>query len=92
MPGHFTLGRTVAKGGALIALAEAGQSPSDFLCRHANSDWGDVDPDERQTNENALLFGGRLLSQYQTRLGIRLWIFTETDRSVTTLLLPDEYL
>jgi len=35
--------------------------------------------------------GFRLLSAYRTTAGERLWIITEADRSVTTLLLPDEY-
>ena len=35
--------------------------------------------------------GDRLLSVYQDRNGTRFWIITEADRSVTTILLPDEY-
>jgi hypothetical protein len=42
-------------------------------------------------NDEGLENGGRLLSAYRTTLGERIWVITEGDRSVTTLLLPDEY-
>jgi hypothetical protein len=32
-----------------------------------------------------------LLSSYQVTETEKLWIITEADRSLTTLLLPDEY-
>jgi hypothetical protein len=35
--------------------------------------------------------GFRLLSAYRTHAGDKLWIITESHRSVTTLLLPEEY-
>jgi len=35
--------------------------------------------------------GGRLLSAYQTGSGQTFWVITESDRSVTTLLLPEDY-
>ncbi len=91
MPARFPLGQVVATPGALAVLTEAGQSPSEFLCRHVNGDWGDVDAEDQLANEDALLNGERLLSAYRTHRGDRLWIITEADRSVTTLLLPDEY-
>ena len=87
----FSLGQTVATPGALQALATAGQSPAPFFSRHVQGDWGLVDAEDAQTNNEALHNGGRLLSVYETRLGTRLWIITEHDRSVTTILLPDEY-
>lgn len=91
MPVRFSIGQTVATPGALAALEEAGQAPSDFLHRHVNSDWGDLDADDKQANEDALLHGNRLLSSYRMKNGQKLWIITEADRSATTLLLPDEY-
>jgi hypothetical protein len=33
----------------------------------------------------------RLFSSYQITPDLKLWIITEWDRSVTTLLLPSEY-
>jgi len=32
-----------------------------------------------------------LLSVYQSAAGITFWVLTEADRSVTTVLLPDDY-
>jgi len=52
---------------------------------------GDVPPDDRQANNEALHTGGRILSAYGVADGVRLWGITEADRSVTTILLPDEY-
>lgn len=87
----FPLGRTVATPGALVALASSGQSPDEFLNRHVRGDWGDVCPDDKQANEVALSDGTRILSAYKTDQGIQIWIITESDRSSTCILLPDEY-
>ena len=87
----FELGQIVATPGALAALKKAGQQPGEFLTRHAHREWGDLDDEERKENEYSLEHGFRLLSAYKTNAGDRLWIITEADRSVTTLLLPEEY-
>jgi len=43
-------------------------------------------------NRQALVLGYRLLSAYTLPdSGEKIWIITEADRSVTTLLLPSEY-
>jgi hypothetical protein len=87
----FELGQIVATPGALAAIKKAGQQPGEFLTRHINRDWGDLDKEDRKENEYSLGHGFRLLSAYKTNAGDRLWIITEADRSVTTLLLPEEY-
>ena len=87
----FELGQIVATPGALAAIKKAGQQPGEFLTRHINRDWGDLDEEDRNENEYSLERGFRLLSAYKTNAGDRLWIITEADRSVTTLLLPEEY-
>jgi hypothetical protein len=87
----FPLGQIVATPGALEALQRSSQSPVEFLNRHVSGDWGDVDEHDRQANEDALVDGERLLSAYRTRLDDRIWVITERDRSVTTLLLPEDY-
>ena len=87
----FELGQIVATPGALAALKKAGQQPGEFLTRHINRDWGDLDEEDRKENEYSLEHGFRLLSAYKTNAGDRVWIITEADRSVTTLLLPEEY-
>ena len=69
--------------------------PSDVqtaMNRHAAGDWGDLDDSDRRQNEAALKSGeDRLFSSYQVTRDLKLWIITEWDRSVTTLLLPSEY-
>ena len=82
--------------GTLIATPMALQclSADDMRCalaRHQRGDWGHVDQDDRQTNDQGLLKGGRLLSVYDSVSGQRFWIITEADRSATTVLMPDEY-
>lgn len=88
---RFSLGRILSTPGALTALEEANQSPAEFLDRHVRGDWGDVDDEDRQANEDALRDGTRILSSYKTKVGVKVWIITEADRSATTILLPDEY-
>ena len=87
----FTLGQLVATPGALEALQDSGQSPSDFLSRHVRGDWGEVCPEDKMLNDQALIEGSRILSAYRTIKGARLWIITEADRSSTCVLLPSEY-
>ena len=88
----FPLGQIVATPGALAALGKAGQTPLDFLSRHVRGDWGELDESDRKENELSLKRGFRLLSSYRTSADdTKIWVITEADRSVTTLLLPDEY-
>ena len=87
----FALGRIVATPGALEALEESGETPLDFIKRHVAGDWGEVNAEDREANEQALMHGARLLSAYRTTLNQRLWVITEADRSATTILLPEEY-
>ncbi len=88
----FELGQIVATPGALQAIRSSGQTPSQFLRRHVNGDWGEhLDGHDYKQNQIALREGGRLLSAYQTRKGEDLWVITEADRSSTCLLLPSEY-
>jgi hypothetical protein len=87
----FPLGQIVATPGALAALEKSGEAPEKFLKRHAAGDWGEVDAEDKKLNDEAVAAGDRLLSAYTTATGEKLWIISEADRSVTTLLLPDEY-
>jgi hypothetical protein len=61
------------------------------LQRHQAGDWGDMDEDDRQANNCALTDGSRLFSVYHSANGVKFWIITEADRSVTTVLLPEDY-
>ena len=87
----FSLGKLIATPSAIEALADAKQTPIEFVARHIRGDWGDACDEDRQANEDALRNGGRLLSVYRTAKGLKLWIITEADRSITTILLPEEY-
>lgn len=85
----FLLGQIVSTANVLSQVST--EEILSALSRHVRGDWGDLDPEDRQTNENALLRGGRLFSSYQSSQGIKFWIITEWDRSVTTALLPEDY-
>ncbi len=88
---RFSLGHLVATRGSLEALELANQDPLSLLARHVVGDWGNIDYEDRQANERALVQGNRLLSAYTLADGVRIWIITEADRSSTTILLPGEY-
>ncbi len=90
MRGRLPLGRVVATEGALRAMAEAGEDPISYLARHAAGDWGELCPHDHRENERSLRHGMRVLSSYPVGEG-RVWVITEADRSVTTILLPEEY-
>jgi hypothetical protein len=85
------LGQLVATPGALAALEKAGQSYLEFIARHQRGDWGEVCGEDWALNDEAVGNETRILSAYRTAKQEQLWIITEWDRSVTTLLLPDEY-
>ena len=88
---RFPLGQLVATPGALEALEQAGQTPGEFLSRHANCDWGTVDAEDKRLNDEAIEIGSRILSAYVTKADVKLWVITEADRSSTCILLPSEY-
>jgi len=51
----------------------------------------DLSDEDRKENDYSLEHRFRLMSAYRTHAGDKLWIITESNRSVTTLLLPEEY-
>jgi hypothetical protein len=62
-----------------------------LVTRHITGDWGDLDIEDRTANDHAVILGERVLSAYHLPDGTKVWVITEADRSVTTVLLPDEY-
>jgi hypothetical protein len=87
----FQPGQIVATPGVLEAFRASGESPLTFLQRHLAGDWGELAPEDILENELSLQHDWRILSAYTLTTGVRFWIITEADRSVTTFLLPDEY-
>lgn len=83
------LGQLTATPAALAALTQPEIVAA--IRRHASGDWGDVDAHDWAANNDALVYGTRLLSAYTSSKGIAFWVITEADRSVTTVLLPDDY-
>jgi hypothetical protein len=90
----FPLGQLLATPGAIDVMERTGIVPSDLYARHVTGDWGDIHPDDRGLNEEALRGGGRIFSVYGKQDGTvdnRLWVITEADRSATTILRPEDY-
>jgi len=87
----FSLGQVVATPGALDLLDRTATNALDLLIRHQTGDWGSVPPEDAEENLQSISSGCRILSSYYLNDSERLWIITEADRSVTTLLLPDDY-
>ncbi|QTB47804.1 hypothetical protein [Burkholderia pseudomallei] len=86
----FPLGQIVATRGVFAHLVHHCIVAAPYLRRHAYGDWGSVPADDAKANCLAIEHGARILSSYDIA-GKRVWIITEADRSVTTLLFPDEY-
>lgn len=88
-PPQFSLGQLYATPGAMQALTSSDIQTA--LSRHLQGDWGELTSEDIEANNDALQDGNRLLSAYSGEDGIRFWVITEWDRSVTTVLLPSEY-
>lgn len=89
----FNLGKLVATRGVAYEM----QQDSNFekfvrksFSRHASGDWGDICEEDKASNDYALEHGERIFSAYENE-NTKIWIITEYDRSVTTILFPDEY-
>ena len=85
----FPLGKIVATAHALHSLTN--EEMIRALGRHQSGDWGDLDEDDMVANKSSLSHGGRILSAYTTPKRLRFWIITEADRSLTTVLLTQDY-
>ena len=95
----FNTGQIIASRGVYDLVCQNpdfAQFVQKSLNRHVKGDWGDVDGEDKQTNDQSLKQGTRLLSVYNDdrfpKHGVAaIWIITEANRSATTILFPDEY-
>lgn len=85
----FSLGQTVITRNALGKLNQ--EDVLKALQRHSIGDWGEVEPEDWQANELSLKNEGRLFSVYKSNDNVKFWVITEWDRSITTVLLPEDY-
>jgi len=87
----FDLGELAITPNALASIIAAGKLPDLFIARHTAGDWSEMAEEDQSNNRNAIKRGSRIFSSYQVSPGVRVWVVTEADRSVTTILLPLEY-
>ncbi len=91
MSAKFNLGRVVATPGALAAFERNGQIPLAVLTRHIFGDWGELDPEDHEANDRALVEGSRIFSSYLLKDNTKVWVITEASRESTCILLPEDY-
>ena len=84
---RFNPGKVVATPGAFAAWEASGESLFDYLARHLDGDWGEVDAEDARENELSLKNDLRLLSAYTIKNGTKIWVITEADRSSMCLRL-----
>jgi hypothetical protein len=82
----FPLGRLLSTPGAVKAFAAAGDNPLVYLQRHLRGDWSDVDQEDWQANNRAIVEGARIFSSYSLSNGVWVWLITESHRAATTSL------
>lgn len=88
---RFPLGRVVATRTLLAHVAPTKTSLVPYLERHQRGDWGNLGRSDKQANEDAIQNGSRILSKYLLKDGTPIYIITEADRSVTTVMLVSDY-
>ena len=81
----------MATRGALNVFAATGENPINYIVRHMNLDPGALGAEDQLQDLRAIREGTGVFSADELRDGTRVWIITEADRSVTTILLPEEY-
>ena len=89
---RFNPGQVVMTSGIANLVQQGRFHPRSCLRRHLAADGGDLDDSDRRQNDAALKSGeDRLFSSYEVSPDLKVWVITEWDRSVTTVLLPSEY-
>ena len=85
----LALGHCVMTAGVAGLLSRA--EVAGLLVAQATGDWGATCAEDAAMNDEAVRTGeDRVVSVHETRVG-KVFVITEWDRSVTTVLLPSEY-
>ena len=90
----FTPGMVVSTPGANTALERNEKGSFGLIVRHISGEWGSLDPEDAEMQRESLKPENQdeqIMSIHDLDDGTKLWIITEWNRSVTTLLLPEEY-
>lgn len=101
LPAKFSGGQVVATAAVDAVVSEGLLNIYPYLSRHFAGDWGDICAEDKAQNDHALkseeerMFSSYDLGdEFSKATGVRdnkLWIITEWDRSVTTVLFPSDY-
>lgn len=86
----FELGAVSVTPAAVAVLEEAGVFFMQLVARHVRGDFGNVCPDDAQSNREAIENGSRIVSSYPVA-NQDVLVITEADRSVTTVQLSSDY-
>lgn len=84
----FPTGKWTITPAAISVLAHHGIDPAGIIWRHRAGDWGDVDLDQAMANNDAVLFGGPILSLY--RVGRDLVSIETADAGASTRICTSE--
>lgn len=86
---RLTLGKVRITTAATAALEATATEGVFLLHRHLHGDWGDIPAQDVLQNKIALHLGMRVHSRYTLVGGLEIWIITEADRAITTIMAPD---
>lgn len=87
--GKLTMTRGVAD--KMYEDKHFGDFVNSSFARYVQCDWGEMDEEDKKTNDIAVKEGERILARYEAKDKTVIWIITEWDRSYTTILFPEEY-
>jgi hypothetical protein len=96
MESLFMLGQVMFTPGAIEMIGASPHLTGDFLRRHAEGDWSEMEPEDQETNREAILKGSRIFSSFKLSETQKIWVITDAAnddgiRHHTTILLPEEY-
>ena len=90
----FKMGRLMATNGIVIKMDESPKFEEfvrKSINRFINQDWGEISQDDKNLNDSAVKNKDDMILGAYEEDNTRIFIKTEWDRSVTTILFPDEY-